>query len=133
MAPLAHMRHLAARLLEPNKTAGGAGEMCVRIAAHGDDIAAPDNCDFLHLSNSSYPEALDCARMRMAIDTFSNFLLCGGWAPLAEPPTSTSPLHPRDPHVRALRGAGERRHVGRQVDLSRLPIRRPRPHKIQIA
>ncbi|KAJ7469191.1 hypothetical protein FB451DRAFT_1177180 [Mycena latifolia] len=50
-------------------------ELCVRIGAHGDDIAAPDDCDFLHFSNSSYPgEALDCARMRMAINTFSNFL-----------------------------------------------------------
>ncbi|KAJ7469237.1 hypothetical protein FB451DRAFT_1136520 [Mycena latifolia] len=46
--------------------------------------ATPDDCDFLlHLSNSSYPKALDRARMRMALNTFPNFLRCGGWAPLA--------------------------------------------------
>ncbi|KAJ7692548.1 hypothetical protein B0H17DRAFT_982075, partial [Mycena rosella] len=46
--------------------------------------ASPDDCDFLlHLSNSSYGKAMDCARFRMAIETFPNFLRCGGWAPLA--------------------------------------------------
>ncbi|KAJ7469136.1 hypothetical protein FB451DRAFT_1560147 [Mycena latifolia] len=47
-------------------------------------LVPPDDCDFLlHLSNSSYPQALDRARMRMAIHTFPNFLRCGGSAPLA--------------------------------------------------
>ncbi|KAJ7692573.1 hypothetical protein B0H17DRAFT_933988 [Mycena rosella] len=46
--------------------------------------ASPDDCDFLlHLNNSSYGKAMDCARFRMAIETFPNFLRCGGWAPLA--------------------------------------------------
>ncbi|KAJ7167165.1 hypothetical protein C8R43DRAFT_877555 [Mycena crocata] len=43
-----------------------------------------DQSDFnLHMSNSSYATTLDAARFRLALETFPNVFLCGGWAPLA--------------------------------------------------
>ncbi|KAJ3769322.1 hypothetical protein FB446DRAFT_748488 [Lentinula raphanica] len=43
-----------------------------------------DESDFnLHMSNSSYPKVLDCARMKAAMELFPQFLRVGGVIPLA--------------------------------------------------
>ncbi|KAJ7768942.1 hypothetical protein B0H16DRAFT_273697 [Mycena metata] len=43
-----------------------------------------DDGDFnLHMSNSSYPKALDSARFRLALEIFPNIFRCGGWVPLS--------------------------------------------------
>ncbi|KAJ7199980.1 hypothetical protein GGX14DRAFT_699718 [Mycena pura] len=43
-----------------------------------------DDGDFnLHMSNSSYAQALDSVRLRLALATFPNLFRCGGWSPLA--------------------------------------------------
>ncbi|KAJ7079451.1 hypothetical protein B0H15DRAFT_933532 [Mycena belliarum] len=56
----------------------------LRMVATDTYRATPDDCDFLlHLSNSSYAKAMDRARFRLAVNTFPNFMRCGGWAPLA--------------------------------------------------
>ncbi|KAJ7469245.1 hypothetical protein FB451DRAFT_1400805 [Mycena latifolia] len=81
MALRALRRHPAAHLLWPSKTGGIPGkwyESRMPVGAHPfravwtyQNWASPDDCDFLmHLSNSSYLKALDCARMRLAIKTF---------------------------------------------------------------
>ncbi|KAJ7747132.1 hypothetical protein DFH07DRAFT_889281 [Mycena maculata] len=44
----------------------------------------PDQSDFnLHMSNSSYAEVLDAARLRLALSAFPNIFRCGGWVPLS--------------------------------------------------
>ncbi|KAH9927893.1 hypothetical protein B0H21DRAFT_838213 [Amylocystis lapponica] len=46
--------------------------------------AGPDDCDFnMHLSNSSYPKTLDCARFKAALRCYPTFFRAGGWSPLA--------------------------------------------------
>ncbi|KAF9064025.1 hypothetical protein BDP27DRAFT_1231108 [Rhodocollybia butyracea] len=43
-----------------------------------------DESDFnMHMSNSSYPKVLDCARMKAAMELFPQFLRVGGVIPLA--------------------------------------------------
>ncbi|KAJ4490727.1 hypothetical protein J3R30DRAFT_3424595 [Lentinula aciculospora] len=43
-----------------------------------------DESDFnMHMSNSSYPKVLDCARMKAAMELFPQFLRVGGIIPLA--------------------------------------------------
>ncbi|KAF9005136.1 hypothetical protein BDQ17DRAFT_1353889 [Cyathus striatus] len=47
--------------------------------------ATLDESDFNgHLSNSSYPKTLDCARMKTALEMFPRLFTPGGWIPLAE-------------------------------------------------
>ncbi|RDX42138.1 hypothetical protein OH76DRAFT_1458914 [Lentinus brumalis] len=42
--------------------------------------AGPDDCDFnMHLSNSSYPKRLDCARFMFALEFGPTFFRVGGW------------------------------------------------------
>ncbi|KAI0049056.1 hypothetical protein FA95DRAFT_1588454 [Auriscalpium vulgare] len=45
--------------------------------------AAIDDCDYNnHLSNSSYPKTMDCARVLAALAFFPGFLRAGGWIAL---------------------------------------------------
>lgn len=46
--------------------------------------AGVDDCDFNgHMSNSSYPKTLDCARFKSALLMFPRYLNAGGWIGLA--------------------------------------------------
>ncbi|KAJ7473163.1 hypothetical protein B0H11DRAFT_2037461 [Mycena galericulata] len=43
-----------------------------------------DQGDFnMHMSNSSYAQVLDAARLRLALSAFPNIFRCGGWVPLS--------------------------------------------------